>query len=219
MLRDPVRFFRTVAGTSLLVVPVLYVAGLLIDPAIRAGGGIGYYGAHPGQVSISASVLHWSWVLLVPGILGMIHLARERTPVAAHVTGAIAVLGVINFSSLMLGDFVYSRLERAMEPEAGSALADLALGDPGAEWGFRVPGFLGMLFVMVLALVMAYGKKAPWWAGPAMLVGMLGTPIFPIGTVVGGLAYLAGAGVIGLRMLRMSDAEWAGPAGKLTAAR
>ncbi|WP_061289350.1 hypothetical protein [Herbidospora cretacea] len=217
MLRDPVRFFRTVAGTSLLVVPVLYLAGLVVDPALRTGVEVGSYGAHPGQVSVSASLLHWSWVLLVPGLLGMTHLAAKRAPVAAHVTGAVAVLGVINFSALMLGDFTYSRLERVMEPQAGSDLGDLIGADPGGVWGFQVPGFAGLLGVLLLALVLAYGKQGPWWAGPAMLAGALGGPVFPVGTIVCGALYLAGAGVIGLRMLRMSDEDWA--AGPLAAVR
>ncbi len=219
MFRDPVRFFRVVAGSSLLAVPVLYIAALVIDPAIRAGGGIGHYGANPGQVSVSAALLHWSWVLLVPGLLGMTHLAAKRAPVAAHVTGSVAVLGVINFSALMTSDFVYSRLERVMEPHAGSALGDLIGTDPGLAWGFRNPGFLGLLGVLLLALVLAYTKQAPWWAGPAMLAGALAGPIYPVGTIVAGALYLAGAGVVGLRMLRMSDGEWAQPVGSTAVTR
>ena len=38
---------------------------------------------------------------------------------------------------------------------------------------------------------------------------MLAGPIYPIGMVAGSLLYVAGAGVIGVRMLRMSDADWA----------
>jgi hypothetical protein len=45
-----------------------------------------------------------------------------------------------------------------------------------------------------------------------MLAGILGAPIFPIGTLVGGLLYLAGSGAIGLRLLRMTDTEWSGGA-------
>ncbi len=99
-----------------------------------------------------------------------------------------------------------------MEPQAGSDLADLIGTDPGGVWGFQVPGFAGLLGVLLLALVLAYTKQGPWWSGPAMLAGALAGPIFPVGTIVCGALYLAGAGIIGLRMLRMSDEEWAAPA-------
>ncbi|GIH94336.1 hypothetical protein ACFFMN_05635 [Planobispora siamensis] len=211
VLSDPHGFRRRAAGLCLIVAPIVYVAGLLVDPAIRQGGDpVGIYGAHPEQVSVSAALLHWSWVLLIPGIIGMIHLVRDRAVVLGHITGGLALLGVVNFSALMLGDFFYSMLERAMPPAQGSALGDEALADPGLVFGFQIPGFAGLLGLFALGLTLAYAGRAPWWAPFAMLLGIFGAPIYPIGTVVGGSLYLAGAGVIGLRMLRMSDTEWAG---------
>ena len=117
---------------------------------------------------------------------------------------------MVNFSALMLGDYFYARLEGALGAEQGAKLADEAYALPGALWGYQIPGFIGLLGLLVLGLVLAYGRQAPWWASPAILVGVFVSPMVPIGTVIGGLAYLAGAGAIGLRMLRMSDADWAG---------
>ncbi|MEU7004686.1 hypothetical protein [Nonomuraea sp. NPDC046570] len=212
VLADPGRFRRTAAGLCLVLAPLLHVAALVADPAIRQGGDtIGVYGRYPGQVSISASLLHWSWVLLVPGIIGMVHLIRDRAVVFGHLAGGVALLGVVNFSGLMLGDFFYSRLERAMPAEQGARLADEAFADPGALFGFQIPGFAGLLGLFLLGLALAYARQAPWWAPFAMLAGIVGAPFFPVGTVVGGLLFLAGSGVIGLRMLRMSNAEWARP--------
>ncbi len=210
-LSDPRRFRRTAAGLCLVVAPVLYVAGVVADPALRQGGDtVGVYGRYPDQVSVSASLLHWSWVLLLPGIVGMIHLVRWRGVVFGHIAGGLAFLGIVNFSGLMLGDFFYSRLERAMPAAQGAMLADEAFADPGARYAFQIPGFLGLLGLLLLGLALAYARHAPWWAPFAMVLGALGAPVFPIGTVVGGALYLAGSGVIGLRMLRMSDDEWAG---------
>ncbi|GAA3441285.1 hypothetical protein [Planomonospora venezuelensis] len=210
-LSDPRGFRRTAAGLCLVAAPVVYVAALVVDPAIRQGGDpVGIYGRYPEQVTVSAALLHWSWVLLIPGIIGMIHLIRRRGVVLGHLAGGLALLGVVNFSALMLGDFFYSRLERAMEPARGAALGDEALADPGAVFGFQIPGFAGLLGLFLLGLVLAYARRELWWAPFAMLLGIFGAPVYPIGTVVGGLLYLAGSGAIGLRMLRMSDAEWAG---------
>ena len=204
---------RLMAGVCLIAAPVVYVAGLLVDPALRAGdAATGAYGRHPDQVAVSAALLHWSWVLLVPGIVGMVHLVRRRAVLFGHIAGAVALLGVVNFSALMLGDYFYARLEREFGAENGSRLGDEALA--GALWGFQIPGFLGLLGVLLLGLALAAGREVPWWAPVAMVVGMLTAPIYPIGMVAGSLLYLAGAGVVGLRMLRMSDADWAqSPAG------
>jgi hypothetical protein len=68
----------------------------------------------------------------------------------------------------------------------------------------------GLLGLLLLGLALAWARRAPWWAPVAMLAGILGAPFYPFGTIAGGLLYLGGAGAIGLRMLRMSEAEWAG---------
>ncbi|WP_371780707.1 hypothetical protein [Streptosporangium subroseum] len=213
VLSDPRTLRRSTAGICLLAAPLVYVAGLVADPAIRQGGDtVGVYGRYPEQVSVSASLLHWSWVLLIPGIIGMIHLIQHRGVLFGHIAGGLALLGVVNFSGLMLGDFFYSRLERALPPAEGARLADEALADAGARLGFQIPGFAGLLGLFLLGLALAHARHAPWWSPFAMLAGILGAPIFPIGTSVGGLLYLAGSGVIGLRLLRMTDAEWSGEA-------
>ncbi|MFI6451333.1 hypothetical protein ACIBF6_07230 [Streptosporangium amethystogenes] len=210
-LSNPLGFRRWAAGVCLIVAPLLYIAGAVVDPALRQGGDTtGVYGRYPEQVSVSASLLHWSWVLMVPGIIGMIHLIRHRGVVFGHLSGGLALLGVVNFSGLMLGDFFYSRLERALPPAQGEMLAEQAFADPGATFAFQIPGFLGLLGLFLLGLALAHAGHGPWWAPFAIIAGVFGTLVFPIGTVVGGLLYLAGSGVIGLRMLRMTDAEWAG---------
>ncbi|MEU6408064.1 hypothetical protein [Microbispora sp. NPDC046933] len=213
VLSDPRTFRRSAAGLCLIIAPLVYVAGILTDPALRQGRGddtVGVYGQYPEQVSVSASVLHWSWVLLLPGIIGMIHLIRQRGVVFGHIAGGIAFLGIVNFSSLMLGDFFYSRLERALPAAEGAGLADQAFADPGARFAFQMPGFIGLFGLFLLGLALAYARRGPWWAPFAILAGILSAPIFPYGTIAGGALYLAGAGVIGLRMLRMSDEEWSG---------
>ncbi|RVX45166.1 hypothetical protein EDD27_7946 [Nonomuraea polychroma] len=213
-LSDPTRLRRLAAGMCLIAAPVTYVAGILADPALRLGGSadaVGAYGRHLEQVSLSAAILHWSWVLLVPGVIGMIHLVRRRAVLLGHIAGALALLGVVNFSALMLGDFFYARLERELGPATGATLGDQALADPGAVFGFQIPGFAGVAGVFLLGLVLAYGRHAPWWAPFAMVAGMFTAPIFWVGTVVGGLLYLAGSGAIGMRMIRMTDSEWAHP--------
>ncbi|WP_283135853.1 hypothetical protein [Rhizohabitans arisaemae] len=212
VLSDPRRFRRWAAGLSLIVAPLFYLAGVVVDPALRQGGDDtrGVYGMYPDQVSLSASLLHWSWILMLPGIVGMVHLIRTRGVVLGHIAGGIAFLGVVNFSALMFGDFVYSRLERTFGAVRGDMLANEIWSDPGAQFGFRLPGFIGLVGLFVLGLVLAYARQGPWWSPFAITIGWMGSPIFPIGTVVAGLLFIAGTGVIGLRMLRMSDEEWAG---------
>ena len=56
----------------------------------------------------------------------------------------------------------------------GAALADEAFTDPGAVFGFQLPGFAGILGLFVLGLVLAYGRQAPWWSPFAMVAGIFG---------------------------------------------
>lgn len=99
---DPQTLRRWTAGCCLLGAPVLYVAVLVADPAIRDGGdAVGVYGAFPGQVAVSASLLHWGWVLLIPGIIGMVHLVRDRAvlraarPAAARTGTGLGAQGAV----------------------------------------------------------------------------------------------------------------------------
>jgi hypothetical protein len=55
---DPQTLRRWTAGCCLLAAPVLYVAGLVADPAIRDGGdAVGVYGAFPGHVAGGVALL------------------------------------------------------------------------------------------------------------------------------------------------------------------
>src|ERR1700754_3875644 len=115
-LTDPHRLHRRAAGSCLIAAPLLYIAGIVADPALRLGDPDAY-GKYPDQVGISAAVLHWSWVLLIPGIIGMIHLVRGRHVRFGWIAGGVALLGVVNFSALMLGDYFYARLEQEFGPD------------------------------------------------------------------------------------------------------
>ncbi|MBO3745849.1 hypothetical protein J5X84_07185 [Streptosporangiaceae bacterium NEAU-GS5] len=204
---------RIMAGISLMLAPVALLLGMIIDPTPQGGQTEGLaYAAHPEAVGVSATLLHYCWVLLVPGVIGLLHLVRERGRVLANIAGTIAVIGMINLSALMLVDFFESAAYRALPADQAQALIDAA-GTPAVVFGWQLPGMFGSLFGLVLVgLAVARARVAGWWFPIGIVLGLA---LFVFGAQSGTLLLgLAGPvilvitfGAMGLAMIRMNDDE------------
>jgi hypothetical protein len=211
-------FRRRAAGVSLLLAPVSLLLGMIIDPTPKGGQTEGLaYAAHPGAMGLAATLLHYCWVLLVPGVIALLHLVRERGRVLGDIAAVVAVLGLIDMSALTLVDFFESAAYRALPVDQAQALID-ASATPALIFGWQLPGMIGTLLGLILTgLAVARAKVAGWWF-PAGIV--LGFVVFVVGAQSGTLLLgLAGPvilvvtfGSMGLALIRMSDAEWSGAA-------
>ena len=97
-------FRRGVAGLSLILGPILILLGSLTQTGSEAEGAA-YLDAladSPGATQLSTLLSYFGFALLVPGIVGAVHVVRQRGVVLAHVAGAIALLGAVGIAALVL---------------------------------------------------------------------------------------------------------------------
>jgi hypothetical protein len=207
-------FPRLAAGVSLLLAPVALLLAMIIDPPSQGGvHGEGLaYATNPVAASISATLLHYCWVLFVPGVLGMLQLVRGRGVVLANVASVPAVLGLINMSALMLVDFFEIGAYQQLPPDQAAAVLDKSYL-PAVIFGWQLPAMIGSLLGLVLAgVAVARAGKAGWWlpggtvAGLALFVVGAQSGMLMLG-VAGPVVLVITFGAMGLILLRTNDEE------------
>jgi hypothetical protein len=211
ILTDAPRFRRVTAGVSLIGFSGL----LLVDEVIDTGPSTAqeFYGAAAtggDRLIWAAVVLLLSAVLTIPAIYGIVHQARDRGTVLAHLGGALSMLGA-------LGHTAIATLYVAMLSLAGGgrdemlAYADRLLNGTAAAI-LIVP--LIICFPVGMALLAFAAWRAglvPGW-GPALVSLAALTAFLPTGgEAVALTAYSVLTAVytwIGVHTLRLRDAEW-----------
>ncbi|GIH97106.1 hypothetical protein ACFFMN_19855 [Planobispora siamensis] len=210
---DPDAFRRWAAGVSLVLAPLCLLLGMIVDPLEAGGNDVLGYARNPAATGISATLLHYAWVLWIPGVIGLVHLVRERGVVLANVAGAATVIGLVNFSSLMIADFFDIVLYQRLPAEQATAILQDA-AQPAMVAAWQIPGMAGSFVGLVLVAV-AYARAghAGWWfpagtlAGIAIWLAGAGGGNAPLG-YAGPVVLLAVFGVVGVAMVRMTAEEW-----------
>ncbi|MCK2213769.1 hypothetical protein MF672_008205 [Actinomadura sp. ATCC 31491] len=175
-------FYRRAAGASLLLAPVLLLLALIVDPTPQSGQAEGVaYAADPAGAGLTATLLHYCWLLLVPGVLGMLAGVRAGGPgsALARAAAVLAVPGLVSMAALPMVDFFESAAYRRLPAERAGELLDAAY-QPAVIFGWQLPGLAGTLLGLVLAgVAVARARQAGWW--------------LPAGTAAGLALFLAGA--------------------------
>ncbi|RGA00478.1 hypothetical protein DI270_034575 [Microbispora triticiradicis] len=214
MLTNANSFRRVAAGASLVLAPLCLLLGMAADPSEPGVEDPLVYAHNPGAVGVSATLLHYAWILWVPGVIGLVHLVRRKGVVLAHIAGVMAVLGLINFSALMISDF-FDIVAYQMLPadQAEKLMQDAAQPAMIAAW--QMPGMIGSFLGLVLVAV-AYARagRAGWWFPAGVLAGIIvwlfGASAWNLVLGLGGpVILLVVFGVVGVSMIRMRDEEWA----------
>ena len=166
--------WRKAAAVSLVTAPILLAVATAVDPALGDDQGYGIYRQHPGATQWHSLLLHWAWVLFVPGLLGLLAPVRRRGAVLARVAWCAVLLGLATFSALMAFDFFLLALEQTL-PDAQVAAVDthfqeLLLTVAGWQW----PGLLGWaLSLLLVPIAAARARVITWWTAGAALAGMV----------------------------------------------
>lgn len=212
---DTRSFRRTLAGACLILAPALLVVVELIHPdgdedaagllANIAESRTGQYWAHALALVVIA--------LLIPAVLGLVHVTRTGRTVLAHAGGALALVGLVALAALVGIEFVLWQAAKSADRAAMTALVDRVM-----ESGGIAPLYLAVLALpigmLVLGTAVYLTQVAPRWA--AVLIGI--APVIQFANelavgprwinVAGAVALLLGAGTVGSRLLTESDDEW-----------
>ncbi|NRQ38608.1 hypothetical protein HII36_43320 [Nonomuraea sp. NN258] len=212
MLKDQVTFRRLAAGTLLIVAPLLQAVAAVLDPGTWGDDRESVsYGDNPALAQTESALYHWSWLLMALAALGLMHLTRRKATVLGHLAGAAAVVGYISASGLLLTDPVEWWLGRHYPDQAQDILKEM-MDLPGVIYGFQMPWmFLAILGLPILAAAVWRTGFVGWWVPALVAVGyVFSFPLEynPLIIVFWTLPVIA-LGFTGVKILRMSDADWA----------
>ncbi len=217
-MRDWRRIRRLFPGVCLIAGPALFFLGILVRPngsddtggellALVRGSGAG--------VQLSDLMLIVAILLLIPALIGAAHVTRSRAPLLGYLGGGLAVVGYVCLLSLIALDGV--ALEMA---ERGSSQAEMAAVLERAMHQDPIVITMTMVFVAghilgttLLGIGLYRARITPMWAAAAVAVsqplhfvahGIENKPL----DVVAFALFAAGLVTLGVRVLRMHDAEW-----------
>ncbi len=206
-------FRRTLAGLCLIAAPVAGLAATVIAPpaALDISERLTIVAESSSRFLASNVLAVLMQILLVPGLLGLLHLLKARGVVLGHIGGGLALAGVLGYMGVLATEFVLLEMAKGNRQEM-LALAERVYGSVG--FGIFLLMFLfGLLLGLILLSVALWRARiVPLWAATCIalapvldFVGSTST----VAVVLTWILLLAGLGWIGLKVLSMSDEDWA----------
>jgi hypothetical protein len=206
------RLRRRATGVTAVAAGVVTLAGFLTCPWENLPGQDAYLQSllsNPPMAMLSMVLLHYGYLLFVPTVFVLARLARRRSP---RLAGAGLVLGVLGsgLSGLLVTD-AYD-LSIAQHLPVAQALA--------VEDGIPLQGMLAVALpsafgtILGLVLVLAAMWRARWISAAPVVLMLAGWVIgFGAHTLLragtGATLVAAALVLVGVRVLRMSDQEFA----------
>jgi hypothetical protein len=172
--RDPPRARRRIAGSLLALSGALTLLATALAPANEddAFAQLVVVRAHSGRWYASDLLVLFSLAALIPGVVGLMGVLRERRAGASHLGGALALTGAVCVavtSGLGFVEWQMAQGSGARHLGQMAALLDRVEGAPVSQ-----PVFLGAGLVTVGLAVLGLGlwraRAAPGWV--ALLLGL-----------------------------------------------
>jgi hypothetical protein len=199
--------YHKLVGWFLPAFAVLLIVGALIDPAVDESTTRSYMAgiadpAAADRYQVSALVLHFAFLCLVPALVGLVGLVRSgwlRT-----VGGVLGVMGAATLSGLVAIDYYDIALARELPPDQAAAVYDRAADMTGSLL-LALPASLGMSLGLVLLIVAAWRTQlVPGWVAVVVPVALVGS--FAAGSLlalaIGGAVLLVPFAMMSIRLLR-----------------
>jgi hypothetical protein len=209
---DPHRFRKTVAGACMLVAPALGLVGFIVSPGIHSGAGaqLATVAAHRDQWFLSELLILLSLVALVPAVLGLMHMLREREVAYGHLGGALALIGTMAAIGATAFDFVMWRMPNTA---AMASVVHSFEHTTGTFVLFDVGVFA--LTLGLVALCVGLIRASAVSMAPAGLVAF-GSIVAAVGfaattawlLIAGYAALMVGLGLIGQMVLNETVEDW-----------
>lgn len=214
-LSDATRFRRGLSSASLLLAPLLGLAAAVVAPPSsgNTAADLALISAHHSAFLAEAVLEAAAWIVFIPGVLGIVHLLRQRGVVLAHVGGILAVLGMISFvaesavaqaTAVLAGDAGH----RALYAQAVNSMHHSPLA------AFVLLALLGEIGLILLAIAMRRARRAPRWVVAAAVIAVIAdfAPIpDPLGLIITWLLLGLAFGRIGWVIRTTTDAVWEQP--------
>jgi hypothetical protein len=200
-------FRQRFCALSLIAAAALIIAGELTTPSGSTGSTedqLNAFVEHPGLTQVSAVLFHFGYLLVLPGIVGLLRLTRLRGTRLANVGAGLAFVGFVSLAGNMLVDVFTLSAGQELGTKRAADYLD-ATGTLPGSLPFIIPAFLGS-FLGLSLLFIAIGRAGELaWAWVAVtLVGLVlvfAAPVHVV-TVIGFVAMSTGLAAAGARLLR-----------------
>lgn len=212
-------FHRMACGLCLLAGPALILVAAIVDPS--SGGGdndIDYLQSlkdDPGLAQLSTALWMFGFALVAIGLIGLVHVIRDRGVVLANIGGALAIFGLIMFVALVTTTINDINMAEHLDLKVADKLGD-DVEDYWVGYLVFVPALLGtFLGFILLGVAVIRSKVFHMAAGILIIVGIVAIVASEDSKAMGIVAnalLLGGYGLIGLKLLGMTDEQWAGRA-------
>jgi hypothetical protein len=200
----------------MVLAPLLFLVAFVVSPKLETSAGkmLGATVDHVDRFYIANLVATIGLMLVVPAVLGVMHMLRERRPAYSGLGGALTLVGV--FASLVGQGVAFAMWEMARhggESAGNVGVLHALTHDTGTVVPIYVLGYVGALGVVVLAAGLYRARVVDWWMALFFAAGVVCINVaFPAGmlalAIVGSALMLVGLGSMGLMVLRESDADW-----------
>lgn len=206
---------KMVAGLSMVLGPLLLAVAFVASPRLEteAAAQLRVAAEHVDRFYIVNLIAMVGVVLLVPAVLGLMHMVRERGPGYSAVGGGLSVLGLLaTMASFGIAFVIWQMATDGVQP-LDVTLLDSILDTAGIVIPITVVGFAGAIGFVVLMLGMYRAHVVDWWMALCAAAGVVLINLaFPMGmlalAILGSALLLVGLGAIGVMVVRESDADW-----------
>jgi hypothetical protein len=210
---DANNFRRTLAGLCLIAAPLVGLIGAFVGPQFTGSmrEEIVAISENPGGWMIGNFLTLISFFLLIPAVLGLVHLLSDRAVTLGHIGGGLVLLGLY-FHAAVIG---YSLVELPLTASEIERTRIIAFTEETyynhTAFTMLLLPFLGFyLGSIILAVALWRARVAPLWVAvviiAALVLEFIGPEAWSPQLMFALL--LIGFGWIGLKVLRMADGEW-----------
>jgi hypothetical protein len=174
-LSDP-RTFRRLAGASLVLAPLLLLASSTVSPALKSdeGAQLAVIARHPDRFYLFSMLGLISAIVLVPALLGLMYLLRERAPAWGYIGGSLMMLGNLLSIGDWMGNFVQWQMATPSADRTQMTALLTRLDDSaGSALPLQLSGFAFLLGTVALAIGLYRARTAPPWVALGLVVGII----------------------------------------------
>ena len=206
---------KMLAGACMVVAPFVLLVAMVIHPAsdMDEATQVATIADNLDAWYVAHLLAFVSIVLVVPAVLGLMHMLRERQVALGHVGGGLAILGLLALTGLVAMELVLWQMAGAGSTAETVALLERLNETAGIVIPFVLLSFGFSIGMAVLAVGLYRARAVQSWMAVFVAVGAILFGL-AVATAMNWLAIVAaaflvvGLGAIGRMVLRETDEAW-----------
>jgi hypothetical protein len=206
---------KMLAGACMVVAPFVLLVAMVVHPAsdMDEATQVATIADNLDAWYVAHLLAFVSIVLVVPAVLGLMHMLRERQVALGHVGGGLAILGLLALTGLVAMELVLWQMAGAGSTAETVALLERLNETAGIVIPFVLLSFGFSIGMAVLAVGLYRARAVQSWMAVFVAVGAILFGV-AVATAMNWLAIVAaaflvvGLGAIGRMVLRETDEAW-----------